>query len=211
MLEDRVESWAEPLRRLQERPVTQALIGEMDRAARAAHARLLVVELAVKDPNSDGLLVGICSHGASGTILVNVTNAGALLQPPTTPDPAPWLGVDVADGNDGVVTVDAVNPDGPAAATGIVEGDIVSALDGVAVSSVDQLRDAIAGHAANDVVTLTVIHSDQTSSDIEVTLGVAPPSLSHGSSSLSHGSSSGPTDTSPDSQSDGHHRHRQST
>ncbi len=47
LLEDRVETVAAPVREGQARAVTQALVGEMDRVARAAGARLIVAQLAV--------------------------------------------------------------------------------------------------------------------------------------------------------------------
>ena len=41
------------------------------------------------------------------------------------------------------------------AAAGIVAGDVITAVDGVAVTSVDQVKAAIVAHAPNDIVTLT--------------------------------------------------------
>jgi hypothetical protein len=48
LLEDRLEAWAAPRREQYARPITQALLGEMDGVARDARARLLVVELVVR-------------------------------------------------------------------------------------------------------------------------------------------------------------------
>ena len=123
--------------------------------------------------NADGLLVGMCSHGSLGPELVSVANVGAML-PPTKPQAAPWLGVHVVANDQGVPTIDAVDPNGPAAAVGLVPGDVIVAVDGTAVPSVDQLKMAIAGHAPTDIITLTVTHADQTSTDVAVTLGTAP-------------------------------------
>ena len=124
--------------------------------------------------NADGQLVGICSHGVIGPELVSVANVGAMLPPakpagprrgwacmslPTTRVPLSSTGSD---------------PDGPAAAVGIVVGDVITAVDGVAVANVDELKAAIAAHAPDDVVTLTITHADQTSADVAVTLGTAP-------------------------------------
>ena len=71
-------------------------------------------------------------------------------------------------------TIDAVDPNGPAAAGGLVAGDVIVAVDGTSVLSVDQLKMAISGHAPADVITLTVTHVDQSSTDVAVTLGSAP-------------------------------------
>ena len=124
--------------------------------------------------NADGLLVGMCSHGSSGPELVSVANVGAMLPPPAKPQPAPWLGIHVVTNDQGVPTIDAVDPNGPAAAVGLVPGDAIAAVDGTAVLSVDQLKMAISGHAPADIITLTVTHADQTSADVVVTLGTAP-------------------------------------
>ena len=125
--------------------------------------------------NADGQLVGMCSRGQSGPFLVSVANVAALLPPPKpTPAASPWMGVHVVDSATGVVTVDTVNANGPAAAAGIVVGDIITAVDGTTVTTVDQLKAAIAGHVPTDVVDLTITHADQTSTDASVTLGATP-------------------------------------
>ncbi|MEO8264892.1 MAG: PDZ domain-containing protein [Ilumatobacteraceae bacterium] len=124
--------------------------------------------------NAGGLLVGMCSHGSSGPELVSVANVGAMLPPPAKPQPAPWLGVHVVANDQGVPTIDAVDPSGPAAAVGLVAGDVIVAVDGTAVLSVDQLKMAISGHVPADIITLTVTHADQTSADVAATLGAAP-------------------------------------
>ena len=124
--------------------------------------------------NADGLLVGICSHGSSGNELVSVASVGSMLAPVKPAPPAPWLGVHVATNAAGTLGVDWVSPDGPSAAVGLVVGDIITAIDGVTVASVDDLKAAIATHAPADVITLTVTHTDQTSTDVAVTLGTAP-------------------------------------
>ena len=124
--------------------------------------------------NADGLLVGMCSRGSSGPELVSVVNVAAMLAPAKPAKPAPWLGVRVVVGEHGGLLIDRVDPDGPSAAVGVVVGDILSAVDGVAVAAVDELKATIAQHAPDDIVTLTVTHADQTSIDVAVTLGTAP-------------------------------------
>lgn len=124
--------------------------------------------------NANGQLVGMCSRGTSGPEMVSVANVAAMLPDPKPPDAAPWLGVHTVDDGQGAPTVDRVDASGPAAAAGVVVGDIITAVDGAAVGSVDQLKAAIAGHVPADVVTVTITHADQTSSDVAVTLVAAP-------------------------------------
>jgi S1-C subfamily serine protease len=87
---------------------------------------------------------------------------------------SPWLGVHVFVGDQGALVVDWVGPDGPSAAVGLVAGDSITAVDGVAIDGVDELKTAVAKHAPGDVITLTITHADQTSTDVAVTLGTAP-------------------------------------
>jgi S1-C subfamily serine protease len=124
--------------------------------------------------NSSGQLVGICSHGSSGNELVSVASVAGMVAPAKPTPPAPWLGVRVATNVNGALAVDFVSPDGPSAAVGLAVGDIITKIDGKPVASKDELKAAIATHAPDDVVTLTVTHADQTSTDIAITLGTAP-------------------------------------
>ena len=124
--------------------------------------------------NADGQLVGICSHGSSGPVLVSVANVGAML-PPTKPTKvASWMGLHVTANEQGALVIDRVAGDGPSAAAGIVIGDVITAVDGVAVTSVDQVKAAIVAHVPDDIVTLTLTRADQTTADIAVTVGTAP-------------------------------------
>ncbi|MEP7112851.1 MAG: PDZ domain-containing protein [Ilumatobacteraceae bacterium] len=124
--------------------------------------------------NADGLLVGMCTHGSSGPQMISVASVGAMLPAAKPAQPSPWMGVKVADDAQGVPTVDRIDPDGPAAAVGLVPGDIITAVDGVVVNSVDTLKAAVAAHVPGDVITLTVTHVDQTTLDLTITLGTAP-------------------------------------
>ena len=124
--------------------------------------------------NTDGQLVGICSHGSSGPVLVSVANVGAMLPPAKPNKVTAWMGLHVTANDQGALVIDRVAEDGPSAAAGIVEGDVITAVDGVEVTSVDQVKSAIVAHDPNDVVTLSVTHADQTTQDIAVTVGTAP-------------------------------------
>jgi S1-C subfamily serine protease len=124
--------------------------------------------------NADGLLVAMCTHGASGPELVSVANVAAMLPAAKRVQASPYLGVHVADVGHGAPVVDSVDGNGPAVAAGVIVGDSIAAVDGKAIGGVDQLKAAIAAHLPGDTVTLTITHADQTSTDVTVTLGTTP-------------------------------------
>jgi S1-C subfamily serine protease len=87
------------------------------------------------------------------------------------------------------VLVGAVKPGSPAAKAGLkggttqvvvagesyqLGGDMVVAIDGKPVASVDALREAIAAHKPGDAVTLGVVHADGSKTTVDVELGKAP-------------------------------------
>ena len=124
--------------------------------------------------NADGLLVGICSHGSSGPELVSVANVAAMLHLPSRRRPGRgWVFM-----SSRVITarpsIDCVGANGPAAAAGLVVGDVITAIDGVVVSGVEELKTTLATYVPSDMITLTIIHADQTSSEIAVTLATTP-------------------------------------
>ena len=51
---------------------------------------------------------------------------------------------------------------------------MIVALNGKPVSSVDELRDAIAAHKPGQTVSLTVVHANGTKATMNVELGRAP-------------------------------------
>ena len=62
----------------------------------------------------------------------------------------------------------------PSAAAGIVAGDVITAVDGVAVTSVDQIKAALSPTRPTTSSRCPITHADQTTADIAVTVGAAP-------------------------------------
>jgi putative serine protease PepD len=130
--------------------------------------------------DSDGRLVGMCSRNAAGQpTIIDVTHAASLLPPPpppsttTQPKTSPSLGVTIGESPTGAPVVTAIDPIGPAAAS-LVVGDVITAIDGTPISLSEQLKTAIAAHSSGDFVKLTVLHADQTSVDVSITLASTP-------------------------------------
>jgi S1-C subfamily serine protease len=125
--------------------------------------------------NGSGLLVGVCTHGPSGPSFISVSKAetSALLPPPTTP-PVAWLGVHLVDTLVGAI--DAVAPGSPAATAGLQIGDTITAIDGLPITTNEQLTTALAAHAPGDNIGLIVVRADHSTADVAVMLGSASPS-----------------------------------
>jgi len=99
-----------------------------------------------------------------------------------TPDESagPWLGVLARPSDEPAgLAVRHVVPESPAADAGLERGDVITAIDGQAVTEFEALRDAVQAKAAGDTVTLSVIkdgadNPDAEAQDIEVTLEERP-------------------------------------
>ena len=83
-----------------------------------------------------------------------------------------YLGVQLSDGNGGA-QVGQVVSGAPAADAGIRTGDVVTAIDGKAITGADALVTAVDGKKPGDTVTLKVRRGGSTS-DIKVKLGTRP-------------------------------------
>ena len=86
-----------------------------------------------------------------------------------------WLGVSIADSDDGVVVREVV-PGSPADEAGIRVGDVITAVDGTAVDSAQALVDLIASYAPGDEITVTTEWRG-VSREHSVTLGERPADL----------------------------------
>ena len=69
--------------------------------------------------------------------------------------------------------ISSVSAGTPAAKAGLKAGDVITALDGKAITKADDLTAGITAHAPNDKVTLTITRNGKTL-QIDVTLGVRP-------------------------------------
>lgn len=96
-----------------------------------------------------------------------------------TDDPQPFLGVSYRDSDDGAVILEVVD-NSPAAEAGLMADDVVTVVDGEAVTggeADDNFGDLIDAYAPGDTITLTAQRGDETL-DIEVTLGERPANMS---------------------------------
>ncbi|MFT3852659.1 MAG: PDZ domain-containing protein [Ilumatobacteraceae bacterium] len=131
--------------------------------------------------NAQGKVVALCSKSSDGPKLVTVNQSALRTALASTTGSTgvatpgrSHLGVTLNLDPKGSLTIFAVEPDGPAAAVGIVAGDTVLAVDGEALASSDDLFNALADHVPGDEVAVTVGHADGTQSTYDVVLGVTP-------------------------------------
>lgn len=89
-----------------------------------------------------------------------------------------YLGVVVAD-KDGRAVVEAVEPDSPAEAAGLKEGDVVRTVGGEAAKSAAAVREVIRGKSANEKLALSVSRGNRTI-DVTATLRAVSKPLTPG-------------------------------
>lgn len=68
------------------------------------------------------------------------------------------------------IYVASVSPNGGAAAAGLQQGDVITAVDGTEVGTMNKLNQELIKHSIGDTVTLTVMH-EKTEQTVEVELG----------------------------------------
>jgi membrane-associated protease RseP (regulator of RpoE activity) len=96
------------------------------------------------------------------------------------PDAKAWLGVSVRPSDKpGGLSIKHVAPDSPAADAGLAKGDVITAIDGQAVTKFDDLKGAVEARVAGEEVTLSVVkngreHPDAAAEDVKVTLKARP-------------------------------------
>ena len=82
-----------------------------------------------------------------------------------------YLGIRVADASSAGAQITTVVSGSPAEKGGLKAGDVITAIDGTAVTSADDLTAQVGAHQPSDVITVTVDRNGS-SKDVKVTLGV---------------------------------------
>ncbi len=134
--------------------------------------------------DGQGRVVALCSKGTNGPKLVTIdqrtlrsaldsATAGSTA---TTRPSKPYLGVYLNADPQGSLTINAVDPNGPAAAAGIVAGDAVVAIDAAPLASSDDLFEVLAEHRPDDSVSVTVQHADGSQRTVDLVLATSPAS-----------------------------------
>ena len=114
-----------------------------------------------------GRLLGMCAPGVDGVVtLVSWTPVEALID--RADQLGAWLGVRSGPGPDASATVAEVAPQSPAESSGMLVGDVVTAIDGYPVASLSELGAHLRVVRPGTTVTVTVVRSGR-----EVELAIA--------------------------------------
>jgi putative serine protease PepD len=90
-----------------------------------------------------------------------------------------YVGVDLQGGSSGGAQITGVTPGSPAASAGLQPNDVITAINGQAITSTDQFIGTVDNYSPGDKVTMTVKRGGQTL-NIKVTLGTRPASVPTG-------------------------------
>ena len=89
--------------------------------------------------------------------------------------PTAFMGVTLAaEQGDVGVTIDGTFANPPADKAGLVDGDVITALDGTVVNSIDEIRAAVRAHEPGDEVTVTYLDAGGVERSVELTLTEGP-------------------------------------
>ncbi len=128
--------------------------------------------LAATDPQLGGSAPGIgfaISSNRAKVIADQLIGSGRV-----TNSGRSYLGVTMSDANGGGALIVAVKSGTPAATAGLVAGDTIVGVDGMAIPDGSTLAGTLAAHHPGDVVKMKVQHQDGTTTTISVTLGQLP-------------------------------------
>jgi membrane-associated protease RseP (regulator of RpoE activity) len=123
--------------------------------------------------------VGAVTGGSDDSISPAAAQEQTPEESPTN-DASPWLGVLARPSDEPAgLLIRKVVPDSPAASAGLERGDVITAIDGQAVTEVEALSDAVQAKAVGDSVTLSLIkgggeNPDAAAEDVQVTLAARP-------------------------------------
>lgn len=107
-----------------------------------------------------------------GVLSASAANLASTAERAAQTEAKAWLGVSVANSDDGVV-VQTVVSGSPADDAGLRRGDVIQAVDETAIETAAQLVDVIGSYAPGDEVTLTVVWRGD-SREVKVVLGEQP-------------------------------------
>ena len=110
--------------------------------------------------------VGFAISSDAGKSVANTLISGGKVQ-------HAYLGIRVADASSSGAQITSVVSGSPADKDGLKAGDVITAIDGTAITTADDLTAQVGAHRPSDVITVTV-NRNGSSKDIKVTLGVRP-------------------------------------
>jgi S1-C subfamily serine protease len=84
-----------------------------------------------------------------------------------------YVGVELNANSSGGAQVNTIQPNSPAASSGIQQGDVITAINGKAISSTEQFIATVDAYSPGDAVTMTIKRGGQ-SHEIKLTLGARP-------------------------------------
>lgn len=126
--------------------------------------------------NQSGQLVGMVgaiSSGKAPVLAVSSATAESAVESllATGTVPHGWIGVEQAAAAHDGVRLMQVDADSPASQAGLVDGDVITAIDGQAINSVDDLWAAVRLRQPGTRVDVSVINTSRHASTVQVTLG----------------------------------------
>lgn len=129
--------------------------------------------------NQRGELVALCSHYGGVQHLIGVDSLAAIEQALAayTAESPVWMGISVSADDDGSVHIDALDPDGPAAAAGLAVGDRIVSVDGASVSEISDLSALLALFDPGDRIAVVALGTDGAERRVFVTLGAPHSSI----------------------------------
>ncbi|MUH51364.1 MAG: PDZ domain-containing protein, partial [Actinobacteria bacterium] len=103
-----------------------------------------------------GRLLGMCTMADTGATLITVATMLDALEAAAALEAPAWIGIQPSTTPGTAVHVASVISDGPAAMAGVRAGDTIVAINGIPITNLDDLGQAVAAHSAGDSIAVTV-------------------------------------------------------